>query len=125
MKEAFVAVQVDRDVLQQLEAAFKRVGAYAFPPILWEEDARREVLAACSGNSMVFRAAFSRILATMDQIMAETHREAMELGGGQSAVVQGRARSRETSSNALSALQVNSRVFEAMFLELKLGILLQ
>ncbi len=121
-----MAVKVERDVIQQLEAAFQRVGAYAFPLILWEKEARRQVLADCRGNALVFRAAFQQILDTMAVVIAEINRDAMERGGGQSGKeVQGRARSKETSSSGLSDLQVNSRVFEAMFLELKLGILLQ
>jgi hypothetical protein len=78
----------------------------------------------------VFRGAFNEILATMELIMAESKRQAAQPGAvtGQSAKDALRARgsgSRGTSSNGLSALQVNSRVFEAMFLNLRLGILLQ
>jgi hypothetical protein len=128
IREAFVAVHADRDVLQQLEAAFQRVGAYAFPLILREEEVQLQVFSQCSGNASVFRAAFKQILKTMELIMAEGERQALEFGpvsghSGKTTALQ--ARSTGTGSSGLSALQINTRVFEAMFLQLKLGILLQ
>jgi hypothetical protein len=73
---------------------------------------------------------FNEILAAMELIMAESKRQAAQPGAvtGQSTKEALRVRgsgSRGTSSNGLSALQVTSRVFEVLFLELKLGVLLQ
>ena len=106
IREAFVAVHADRDVLQQLEAAFQRVGAYAFPLILREEEVQLQVFSQCSGNASVFRAAFKQILKTMELIMAEGERQALEFGpvsGHSGKTTALRARSTGTGSSGLSA----------------------
>ena len=98
---------MDRDVLQQLESAFQRVGAYAFPPVLWEEEVRRQVLAECTSNAHVCSAAYKLIVDRMKELM---ERDVGELCGTESAAckeVQGRAKSNQSGSKGLSTLQVN------------------
>ena len=132
MTAAFASAQIRPEIIQQLDAALRREEVYDCPFLLRHPVVQSAII---GDSNLQMQVMLQQLLTTMEQILAQPCNALEQRGvcGGLASSAgtgapPGRKRSRRESAGSadtLTSLQINFKVFQALYEELKVGVLLQ